>query len=189
MFFTNRMPCAVRVIGGVLLALYGLMVSGLPIPMASELAQQFVRYPCEDSACGCASANQCWKSCCCNTLEEKVAWANENGVVIPDFVRQLLPQASACCTVKKAMPKGCCRTAPASKNMKKKMRRSVRLISAHSCGAGLLGLPGVVPAVFGACAISIDATNFEFSYAVPPLFLSGTALSPATPPPEACSYA
>jgi hypothetical protein len=88
MFFTNRMQCAVRVIGGVLLALYGLVVSGLPIPMASEFAQQFVRYPCEDFACGCASAARCWKSCCCNTLEEKVAWANENGVVIPDCVRQ-----------------------------------------------------------------------------------------------------
>ena len=189
MFFTNRMQCAVRVIGGVLLALYGLVVSGLPIPMASELAQQFVRYPCEDSACGCASAERCWKSCCCNTLEEKVAWANENGVMIPDCVRQQLPQATACCTLKKAMPKGGCRTDPAGKNQQKQTQRSVRLISAHACGAGVLGLPGVVPAVFGACAISIDATNFEFSYAVPPFFISGTALPPATPPPESCSYA
>ena len=189
MFFTNRMQGAIRVIGGVLLAVYLLVVSGLPIPMASELAQQFVRYPCEDSACGCASADRCWKSCCCHSLEEKVAWANENGVVIPEFVRQQLRQATACCTLKKAMPKGCCRTAPAGKNQQKQTQRSVRLIAAHACSAGVLGLPGVVPAVFGACALSIDATNFEFSYAVPPFFISGTALPPATPPPESRSYA
>lgn len=43
-------------------------------------------FPCQDKPCGCASADSCWKSCCCHTNQEKVAWAEEHHVVVPDFV-------------------------------------------------------------------------------------------------------
>src|ERR1700685_2665603 len=43
-------------------------------------------FPCQDNACGCASAEECWHHCCCHTNREKVAWAQEHGVTPPDFV-------------------------------------------------------------------------------------------------------
>lgn len=44
------------------------------------------RYPCEGGRCGCVSAKQCWTTCGCHTLQQKVVWAERNGVPIPDFV-------------------------------------------------------------------------------------------------------
>ncbi len=43
-------------------------------------------FPCQNRPCGCASAEQCWKQCCCFTNAEKVVWARENGVTPPDNV-------------------------------------------------------------------------------------------------------
>jgi len=33
--------------------------------------------------CGCASAEQCWRSCCCTTKTERIAWAKEHLGYIP----------------------------------------------------------------------------------------------------------
>jgi len=43
-------------------------------------------YPCMDHACGCRSAEACWRSCCCFTNGQKLAWAAENGVKPPEYV-------------------------------------------------------------------------------------------------------
>jgi hypothetical protein len=51
-------------------------------PTAAGLRQ---RYPCEQCGCGCLSAMQCWTRCSCFTYEEKVAWAKENGVAVPEY--------------------------------------------------------------------------------------------------------
>jgi hypothetical protein len=45
-------------------------------------------YPCMDRPCGCASAQQCWKKCCCFTNQQKIAWAKRAGVKVPEFVAQ-----------------------------------------------------------------------------------------------------
>jgi len=69
------------------LATYLLLATGLPIcvPGANDkdLSQPF---PCMNCACGCHSAEQCWRSCCCHTLAERLAWARENRVQPPDYV-------------------------------------------------------------------------------------------------------
>lgn len=44
-------------------------------------------FPCQHRPCGCRSADQCWKRCCCFTQAQKLAWAKRNGVTPPDFVR------------------------------------------------------------------------------------------------------
>lgn len=48
-----------------------------------DLSQPF---PCQDSPCGCGSAEQCWRHCCCHTDQEKVAWAHQHGITPPDYV-------------------------------------------------------------------------------------------------------
>lgn len=40
-------------------------------------------YPCQDHACGCASAHECWTECCCHTEHERLIWAIEHGVLPP----------------------------------------------------------------------------------------------------------
>jgi hypothetical protein len=41
------------------------------------------RYPCEEHACGCSSARECWTNCCCYTQHERLVWALRNGVAPP----------------------------------------------------------------------------------------------------------
>lgn len=63
--------------------------SFVPLPMThnpaaeKDLSQPF---PCQDRPCGCASAVQCWKQCCCFTNAQKVAWARKNRVTPPRYV-------------------------------------------------------------------------------------------------------
>jgi hypothetical protein len=45
-------------------------------------------FPCMHRECGCRSAEQCWKSCCCFSNREKVAWARANKVSVPLLVHQ-----------------------------------------------------------------------------------------------------
>jgi hypothetical protein len=45
-------------------------------------------FPCLFRTCGCLSANDCWKKCCCFSNAQKVAWAKKNNVQVPDFVSE-----------------------------------------------------------------------------------------------------
>jgi len=50
-------------------------------------------FPCAQRVCGCRSAEQCWKKCCCFTDAQKVAWADAQGVELPAFVRESAARA------------------------------------------------------------------------------------------------
>ncbi|MEZ6132276.1 MAG: hypothetical protein R3C59_26745 [Planctomycetaceae bacterium] len=59
----------------------------VPVPqISSPEKDRSEPYPCMDRPCGCASAEQCWKKCCCFTNQQKVAWAERNGVKVPEYV-------------------------------------------------------------------------------------------------------
>jgi hypothetical protein len=74
-----------------LLALLCLASIVLPLPIApvaqigpgKDTSQPF---PCQNRPCGCRSAEQCWKKCCCFTNSQKVAWAKANRIELPDYV-------------------------------------------------------------------------------------------------------
>lgn len=51
------------------------------------------RYPCEGGVCGCASPQQCWTECQCQTIAQKIAWAKRTGQPIPSYVT--LPDTAA----------------------------------------------------------------------------------------------
>lgn len=71
-----------------MLAVHGLVVSGVPLPMAGGLdavaekrlsvKERSTPFPCMDKPCGCATAEQCFTSCCCHTPAETLAWAKAN---------------------------------------------------------------------------------------------------------------
>jgi hypothetical protein len=71
------------------LGCYGLVVSGLPLPLGvvreagrGERGQKdrSVPFPCMDSPCGCDTAEQCYTNCCCHTPTERLAWARARGL-------------------------------------------------------------------------------------------------------------
>jgi len=77
---------------------YALVASGLPLPFgglpadfsagrgdaaAARLLAGKDRsrpFPCMDKPCGCATAEQCFSSCCCHSQAERLAWARAHGV-------------------------------------------------------------------------------------------------------------
>jgi hypothetical protein len=104
---------------------YALVASGLPLPLggmqpasptsatAKRLAgkDRSQPFPCMDKPCGCATAEQCFSNCCCNTPAELLAWAKANRVE-PGLIAALkrratapVPQASCCSTAAKT---SCC---------------------------------------------------------------------------------
>jgi hypothetical protein len=49
-------------------------------------------FPCEDRPCGCQTASQCWRKCCCFTNTQKLAWAKSRGVSVPEYVKAAAPK-------------------------------------------------------------------------------------------------
>jgi len=113
---------------------YALVASGLPLPLggmqpaspASPVAKRLAGkdrsqpFPCMDKPCGCATAEQCFSNCCCNTPAELLAWAKANRVepgLIAALRRRLAvagpetPAATSCCAAKQQA--ACCTETPA----------------------------------------------------------------------------
>ncbi len=65
-------------------------------------------FPCQTRACGCRSAKQCWKKCCCFTDTQKVAWAKANRVTLPAFVVDAAKRETAIAPGDRHPAKECC---------------------------------------------------------------------------------
>jgi hypothetical protein len=77
----------------------------LPIVLTKDTSKPF---PCMHSRCGCEDAEQCWKSCCCHTASERLAWARARRVAPPkDLIRQVTEQTRA---LHGASVAACCRS-------------------------------------------------------------------------------
>lgn len=78
-----------RLISLAVAAAFTLTILPIPLPVipqnrnSKDTSQPF---PCQNRTCGCCSADQCWKKCCCFTNQQKVAWARKNRVELPRFV-------------------------------------------------------------------------------------------------------
>ena len=88
-----------RVTAWLAIAGYVLIASGLPLPFGivaprdnaattSRLAakDRSQPFPCMDKPCGCATAEQCFKNCCCHTPTERLAWAKAHRVELTVLV-------------------------------------------------------------------------------------------------------
>lgn len=79
----------------------------LPLPRRPAGGE---RFPCENCPCGCATAEHCWRNCCCFTPEQRLQWARQNGVPVPAFVQAAArsgegPRAARCPHCVAAPPK------------------------------------------------------------------------------------
>jgi hypothetical protein len=138
------------------LALNHLLVAvGVPIPLPSERASREM-YPCMNCSCGCRTAEQCWRQCCCYTMSQKLSWAKAHGVTPPAFVVEAAAREGAqpadtddhkpCWShcQKKAVAK------PVSTTHDSRRTDFIVMIKALECGghgtfALLAGLPATVP--------------------------------------------
>jgi hypothetical protein len=106
---------------------YVVTAGGIPIPLASLPKESGELFPCMAGSCGCSTADQCWRSCCCHSLDERIAWAYRRGIQPPAFVaaqaraagidlawltrpsRNTSNEATSCCRAQQQVrPNGCC---------------------------------------------------------------------------------
>ena len=90
---------------------HAVIALGLPLPMPSARppASADEMFPCMYCSCGCRTAEQCWRNCCCYTMTQKLAWAKEHGVEPPAFVRAAAEkEAELAAAASPAEPKACC---------------------------------------------------------------------------------
>lgn len=152
-----------RVATWLAVGMYAILASGLPLPdggmvvksgesAAKRLAgkDRSTPFPCMNKPCGCATAEQCFTSCCCHTPAETLAWARANKVdpaVITALQRRVAVaakqaepsccEAASCCAVKAS----CCEApeppigkAPAEPSDEPDSSRGVSLRAMLACG-------------------------------------------------------
>lgn len=112
---------------------YALLASGLPLPLGmltprgdavadTRLAakDRSRPFPCMDKPCGCATAEQCFATCCCHTPAERLAWAKAHSVepaVLVALERRVAADAAStqpaggCCAAKAPRKPACCSAA------------------------------------------------------------------------------
>lgn len=141
--------------------LLGVCAMLLPLPIApppstSSEKDSSEPFPCQNRPCGCMTAEQCWKKCCCFDNTQKIAWAKANNVKVPDNVlaaakkerRKTTSQTSksiSCCKhrEKKAVTAtntSCCEKAIGSKD---RISVAVKSGACDSCSSSARKLPDV----------------------------------------------
>jgi hypothetical protein len=108
----RRLAVAQRLIVAASLLAFLAATIGVPVlfPRGSH-KDRSQPYPCMNHSCGCASAEACWRSCCCFTNVEKLAWAAKHGVTPPQYVfaaatrEKFVSTTGSCC---QTAVKSCC---------------------------------------------------------------------------------
>lgn len=147
------------------LVLYALAISGvpLPVPVVKDASQPF---PCARRACGCMTAADCARACCCQSRAERVAWHRERGLPVP---AELTDHAAAPDTEAR-------RTAPAAPPMRACCAK--RHAPAKPPGAHLVGLSAVEAAK---CRGQVAAGPAAVPAIVPP---TAPLVAPRREPPR-----
>ena len=117
---SSRRELRRRRLAWILLVGYGLVASGfsLPVGVSTHAAAHTPAgkrlavkdrsrpFPCMDKPCGCASAEQCFANCCCNSAHERLAWARSHRVepaVAASLERRISQETSL-----ESLQKSCC---------------------------------------------------------------------------------
>lgn len=142
------------------------------------------RFPCEGCACGCGTAEHCWTQCCCHSLDQRLAWAEANGVALPRAVA-LLAFARFQQRDREASLPACCRAsdqhaccAPA---------RRLPSMSSLAC-KGVAGwlvpctMPPVAPS--SVMRVCLDSNDGRFAPALGVLAPIGPPIQPPHSPPR-----
>lgn len=177
------------------LAAFGVSAVGLPMP-ALVLNPTGAAYPCAAHGCGCHSAEQCWRRCCCHTPAQRLAWAKQNNVTVP---AEWLPAPAVAAATTPASAKrsccqqrACCEQSPAEKSAPEaKSPASEQLVWYSAIAARQCQGQGNLWAVVGAALpppVQISWAH-EWPFVAQAATLSqvaaGEPARPAIPPPRA----
>jgi hypothetical protein len=219
------MSCLLRAYPGfslrdalILLTLAGhlFVTFGYPLfPPSRTSKETSASYPCQNRPCGCQSAEECWQGdCCCSTLEEKLAWAEDNGIEPPNHVRPLVESRKAglalpkksCCSELVATPSSsgsrsapvcsqdgarptpeCCETKPPRGEQSGEVRWVLGLFARSCRGQEPAGFFQVDPAiVLVPIPVRLGAPNLNGDASQRWYRPAFQALIPPTPPPRSC---
>jgi hypothetical protein len=95
-FTRRRFWIALRYRLGVLGVCLAYLLAALEIPLpvfVHKISSQ--PFPCQDHACGCQTAEQCWSHCCCFSVEERWAWARVHNVEPPVYAERPADNSAA----------------------------------------------------------------------------------------------
>ena len=187
-------------LSGLLAIWYVVLMIGVPLPAVSSSADQVAAnspFPCQHHRCGCRDSERCWRDCCCFSMEEKLAWAQQNNVEPPAYVVEAAlaaRQAKQTATKKKC----CCSSNCETKQAESKPQATVTqrpshgttwivLIDAQRC-RGEAGGSFTQVSVATVPPLPITSPSFrdrtsdlpQFSSLVPP----SVAFAPPDPPPR-----
>ncbi|MDZ4819442.1 MAG: hypothetical protein SGJ20_10765 [Planctomycetota bacterium] len=66
---------------------------GVQITFPANAKDLSVAFPCMHRNCGCMNADQCWRSCCCNSVKQRLDWATKHNVTPPaDAIAQAVAE-------------------------------------------------------------------------------------------------
>jgi len=83
--FRRYLRRRLSVFGALLVYLLAALEIPLPVWVHKISSQPF---PCQNHACGCQTAEQCWSHCCCFTAEERWAWARAHHIEPPTYAEK-----------------------------------------------------------------------------------------------------
>ena len=167
-------------------AVWTLFPISLQVSGASTGKDGSVPFPCQNRPCGCKTATQCWKKCCCFTNAQKVAWANSHRVSLPDYVVEAARQetgetvaVTTCCL------RGAGHTDTASREQPARRRWEITLQAPQCSGidSSLVGLPICLPPVPRVCVEAPEPARDSF-VAFDASCLIPAGREPPTPPPK-----
>jgi hypothetical protein len=65
------------------------LLAALDVPLPASVHKDASQpFPCQNHPCGCQTAEQCWRHCCCFTPEQRWAWARAHGVEPPAYAEK-----------------------------------------------------------------------------------------------------
>lgn len=83
-----RRRLAHRLLASLALVCYCAASFGFPMPARRNAKDTSQPFPCQDHVCGCRSAEECWRSCCCMSATERWAWAHSHEVEPPHYAER-----------------------------------------------------------------------------------------------------
>ena len=179
-----------------LLSLVGVCLLTFPLPFISFKSEhaaskdQSTPFPCQNTPCGCRTAEQCWTTCCCNSPEQRLAWAKRNGVEPPSYAvlatsKDASVKSRACCSNcnKSATPKATVAEKPKSKRLQ--FLIGALVLKCHGQSGELSSMPWALVE-----SLTVESYPILFSGRLAPIRIllpAAIYLDPAEPPPRAAA--
>ncbi len=144
-------------------------------------------FPCQARACGCRSAKQCWKKCCCFTDTQKVAWAKAHRVTLPAFVVAAANRESSVAKGTCESAESCCEAGVRREGEAPRPRvRLVVGVEALQCSGVEQTIAGVLISLVPPELLTVSILNLGTGEVMPlaDSSLAPSELEPPTPPPR-----